>query len=162
MPAIEQIATISMHLKTSSFGELTMSLKSISAFCLSATLCFAAQAQSTVQEVLDAGGKRLTTEDLQKIMPSTQFTGKMNQGYDTDLKLDKDGSFKGQVFPPEGTTPVYGWWQMKDDTYCMDMRYQRGTTKFCNSVYELKGRYFVAGSKPQADSKVQERFFKSL
>lgn len=139
-----------------------MPLKSVCTFCLSVMLCLSAQAQSTVQDLLDAGGKRLTGEDLQKIMPGTQFTGKMNQGYETNFKLDKDGSFKGEVFPPQGNTPVYGWWQLKDDTYCMDMRYPSGKNNFCNIVYELQGRYFVASSKAQADSKVQERFFKPL
>jgi hypothetical protein len=148
-----------LHLST---GEIAMKFKKIAVLSLSTFVCLAAQAQSTLQEVLDAGGKRMTTEEIQKIMLGTQFTGKMGQGYDTDFKLNKDGTFKGQVFPPQGATPVYGWWQVKDDTYCMDLRYPSGTNKFCNSVYELNGRYFVTGSQPKPDSKVQERFFKAL
>jgi hypothetical protein len=139
-----------------------MYMKNMLMILLSTAFCLAAQAQSTLQEVLDAGGKRMTTEEIQKIMSSTKLTGMMGQGYETDFNLNKDGTFKGHVFPPQGTTPVYGWWQVKDDTYCMDMRYPSGTNKFCNSVYELKGRYFVTGSQPKPDSKVQERYFKAL
>jgi hypothetical protein len=137
-------------------------LRSIFALVVSATLSCAVQAQSTVQEVLDAGGKRLTTEELQKIMPETQFKGKNGQGYETDFKLSKDGSFKGVVFPTSGTEPVTGTWEVKNDTYCMDMRYRRGANQFCNSVYEIKGRYFVGSGDPKPESKVQERFFKPL
>jgi hypothetical protein len=126
------------------------------------TMCAAASAQTTVQEVLDAGGKRLTTEELQKIMPHMQMTGKMSQGYETDFKLDKDGTFKGKVFPLSGETPVYGWWRIKDNNYCMDMNYPKGKNNFCNSVFELNGKYFVSGESGKPEGNVQQRVFKPL
>ncbi|TAG24257.1 MAG: hypothetical protein EAZ37_16705, partial [Burkholderiales bacterium] len=120
-------------------------------------------AQSTVQEVMDAGGKRLTTEQLQGLMPSKQFTGKMGQGYETDFKLDKDGSFKGFVYPDGRTVSTWGSWRIENDSYCMDMRYTGGgTNKFCNSIFEVNGKYFVAGSAAKPDAGVRERFFKPL
>ena len=120
-------------------------------------------AQSTLQEVVDAGGKRLTTEQLQALMPDKQFTGKMGRGYDTEFNLAKDGSFKGYVYPDGKTVATWGSWKIEEDSYCMDMRYQpNGSNKFCNSVYEVNGKYFVTGAKPQPTSGVQARFFKPL
>jgi hypothetical protein len=88
------------------------------------------------------------------------MTGKMSQGYETDFKLDKDGTFKGRVFPSPNGTPVYGWWSIKDNNYCMDMRYPSGNNKFCNSVFELNGKYFVSGESGKPEGAVQERMFK--
>lgn len=120
-------------------------------------------AQSTVQDLLDAGAKKLSTAQIQALMPETIFSGKMSQGYETNFKLLKDGSFTGNVYPNGASQYVWGSWRIEDDSYCMNIRYSgTGTNNFCNSIFELAGKYFVSGAKATPTSKVQERAFKPL
>jgi hypothetical protein len=115
-------------------------------------------AQDTVKAVLEAGGKRMTAEQVLQAVAGKRMTGKNPAGYETDIQFDKADKFKGTVYPQNGPVQVYGWWRTKDGHLCMDMHYQpRGNNKFCRQVLELKGQYFFAEENAGDDAAASSR-----
>jgi hypothetical protein len=105
---------------------------------------------------MDAGGRHLTAEETKKLFSNAKMTGLMGQGYRIDFDMKADGTFEGYAYPPGGSVKVWGKWNVSDSgAYCQQLQYARGEpNNFCNSLYVVGGKYFIAGAgkNPQAAS----------
>src|SRR5437762_2677074 len=105
-------------------------------------------AQSTVKEMLDAGGKRLDAAELKSLVPGSTLSGRGSGGSagveQFAFKMKEGGGLDGTF----GMNNVSGSWEIRDPgILCMNL----GTIKPCQAVYLHGGKYFIAGTGGKPD-----------
>lgn len=125
-----------------------------------------AMAQSTVGEVLDKGGRFLTSAELKVLLTGAKFSGENNSGHPLELNLRADGSIDGMaIFVGKNgrhrNDPVAGTWAVDDkDCYCQTTKNSTGGTDFCRRVLSVGSEYFLVTSDGDRDAKVSRREIK--
>jgi len=120
-------------------------------------------AQSTVKEVLDAGGKALTKAELMALLPGASFSGPTSVGTQLQRNMKADGTYSGNVGTTYGkNAPQMGEWKVEDDgqlciTGTTQFRESSRSDKSCGLVYKLGDKYFVAGQDSGPGAPVLER-----
>jgi hypothetical protein len=72
-----------------------------------------AVAQSTLGELLDAGGKKLSKEEVQKILSGAYVVGPSTSGATTEYDYKVNGSYSGNLRNADGwQTGVVGAWSV--------------------------------------------------
>lgn len=124
--------------------------------------CFAAQAQTTLGEILDKGGHVLEKEELSKTLVGASFSGNRVNGGTVDASVGADGRIGGNVHNPgRPSLNFIGTWSISDDgKFCYD--YKANSPKalpvtVCTYYFQLGDEYFVSSSKSDLASSVIPR-----
>lgn len=113
-------------------------------------LALPAWAQSTVGELTQKGGVKLSADDLKALMPGARLSGPNPLGREFSLSLDADGTLSGTSQGMEkGSIMLKGKWNISDaGKWCSEIFNQntRSTDSRCQLVFKLDDKYFVSGS----------------
>ena len=115
-----------------------------------------AQAQSTVAELLEKGGKLLTKAEFLEMIPARVQQQWPNRQGEEDLVLSGDGKISGTGYhySSRSDSPVTGQWTVEDDgKICAPKTFTawRNSINLCWYVYKLGGDYFGAQkTEPEA------------
>jgi hypothetical protein len=134
-----------------------MKAKSISTLIAPLLLTFSlhtfAQQAATVGELLDKGGKKLTKDEVAKLIPGATIGGIIPRfpNMKSDHTYKDDGSVSGNVVRvtgggPSTATGVFGKWSVNEQgQICTDLRDTRGGSfQNCNFYFRLGDAYYVA------------------
>lgn len=117
-----------------------------------------AQAQSTVGELLQSGGRQLTKTDLLEMMPA-RYQGRWpNSQGEEELVFSVDGKITGtgKHYASNTESPAVGTWKVEDDgKLCTPKRFTMwGTsTDLCWYLFRL-GNDLFGGLKNSSDAKI--------
>jgi hypothetical protein len=107
-----------------------------------------ALAQNTVGEMLDAGGKKLSKEEVVAAMVGANISGPTMTGGQLQLDYKADGTFAGNIQEPQGGNGgMFGTWTVDDSgllcaQYTITMGNQQG--KSCVLFFRQADQYYVA------------------
>jgi hypothetical protein len=119
-----------------------------------------AQAQSTVGELLEKGGKQTTKEDFLKRMPFRMKLQWPTRQGEEELVLAADGKITGTGYHYSSRTdsPVEGTWKLEDDgKICAPKTFTKwgSSSNLCWYGFELGEEYF-GSQKTDPDSKLMK------
>ena len=125
-------------------------------------LCAGAAAQNTLGEVLDAGGKRMTKEEIQQTFSGARTIGKTAAGVNGEFEFKADGTYHGVVQAASGgTAGLVGKWNAADGgKLCVEWApVGRGASKGagCSFYFSLKGDYYLSESDSDRSVMVLKR-----
>ena len=119
----------------------------------------------TVGEILDAGGKILTKDELTKLIAGATVSGATPGGgqFQTDYKAD--GTFSGTLQTQQGKgRGRFATWTIDDrGLFCSEatiVGYGSSEGKSCAYLLTLAGKYFVAFDSNERGTHVLERTIK--
>ena len=133
---------------------------------ISALASNVAIAQSTVGEVLDAGGKALTKVELIALLPGATVSGPTAGGGQMYRTIKADGTMAGNVQNLNGKNAAQeGEWKIEDDgQLCVStstrFRETTNASKSCGYYYKLGDKYFAAVEGGERGTRVLERSIK--
>jgi hypothetical protein len=108
-----------------------------------------AQAQSTVGELLDAGGKALTKDEIDSTVRGGSVAGPTAAGGEGEVEFNTNGSASGWVTNQGRRGSILGTWIVEDSgKICWDVAikyYESTQVKDCFIFYRLGGKLFVGG-----------------
>ena len=121
-----------------------------------------AGAQNTLGELLDAGGKKLSKEEVQKAVTGARTFGKTASGANGEFEFKADGTYSGVVQSASGgAAGVMGKWAAADGgKLCIEWTpVGRGTNKGsgCGYYYSLSGDYYLSESDSDRSVQVLKR-----
>ena len=118
---------------------------------LTLSLVAFAQQAATVGELLDKGGKKLTKDELAKLVTGATIAGlaQSDPNYRSENTYKDDGSMSGHAFRVSGgtyTTGVFGTWSLNDQgQLCVVFKTNWGWgSQVCNFYFSLGTAYYVA------------------
>ena len=127
---------------------------------LIASLCVVSsvQAQSTVGELLEKGGRRMTKDEMQAMFPYRVKSQWPNRQGEEDLVLSQDGKITGSGyhFFSKTTSPAEGTWKLEDDgKLCVAKKFTEWatSTNVCWYAFEL-GKDYFSSTKAEPDGKL--------
>lgn len=129
------------------------SIFAVVALGLSATI---ALAQSNVGELLDAGGKALSKDEVLAVLKGATASGPLNGGGESQIEWKDNGVLSGYTVNATGRRgSIFGTWAVDESgRICRDYEvkfYESTKVKDCFSVYRLGEQYFFPGGKPAGD-----------
>lgn len=118
-----------------------------------------AQAQSTVKELLDKGGKKMSAADLKALASGATLTGVSpqpnNKSFTFAFDLAPTGELTGNGWTTEWMAPVKGRWSInKVGQFCTHLATAAADDKGnCANFYNLDKAYYatVANEKGEAE-----------
>ncbi len=121
-------------------------------------LATAAQAQSTVGELLEKGGRRLTKDEMQSMFPYRVKATWPNRQGEEELVLSEDGKITGSGyhFFSKTTSPAEGTWKLEEDgKLCVAKKFTEWatSTNLCWYAFEL-GKDHFSSLKSEPDGKL--------
>ena len=126
-----------------------------------------ASAQSTIGEVLDAGGKKLTKDEVVAAIVGGNVSGPTQSGGDLQIDFKADGTLAGNLVAAQGTRRnggMYGKWTIDDSgKLCTDLTTSRNGTKQvqnCSFLFKVRDQYFVAFDNDDRATRVLPRTIK--
>ena len=122
-----------------------MMKKAVAALAL--VFCGVCVGQSTVGEVTQQGGKKLSKEDLQQLYAGgVTAKGTTRSGAHYVQQNKADGSVSGNGQTLRGSTGIYGGWKINDDGQeCWDLKFTSGgSLAGCWFLWKLGDKYFAA------------------
>jgi hypothetical protein len=140
----------------------------MTSLALAATISAGAIAQTTVGEVLDGGGKKLTKDEMVKLVSGANVSGPTAGGGQFQSDYKADGTFTGtmQTANMKGGAR-FGTWNVNDaGALCTDITTTIVTSsgarqdKSCGYYYRLGDKYFVALESDERGTRVLERTVK--
>ena len=121
-------------------------------------------AQNTLGELLDAGAKKLSKEEIQSTFNGTHSTGKTATGASGEFEFKADGTYHGVVQTPQGNAGIMGTWTAAaGDKLCVEWTpVGRGASKGggCGFYYVLAGDYYLSESDSDRSVRVLKRTLK--
>lgn len=130
------------------------------ALLLASVSCSAAQAQSTLGEILDKGAHQLGREELRNTLSGATFFSTGASGR-IDVSVSADGRVGGNVQGPAYSTNFIGTWRITDDEkFCFAYTPNSvGATQrtSCAYYFQLGDEYFVSQSKSDPAAPVTPR-----
>ncbi|MFZ2327415.1 MAG: DUF995 domain-containing protein [Rhodoferax sp.] len=130
------------------------------AFAALVGLCFSAgvNAQSTVGELLEKGGKQMTKEDFMQNLPARIQQQWPNRQGEEELFFSLDGKITGTGthYASRTSSPAEGTWKMEDDgKLCVPKKWTNwgSSANLCWYGYVLGNDVFGA-LKTEPDSKI--------
>ena len=125
-----------------------------------------ALAQTNLGELLDAGGKKLSKQEVEAALSGAALSGDMPSGatFQTDYK--SDGTYSGAFTSPQnkrnGTT--FGKWTVDDaGKVCTDgtiRLYENQPQKICAFYFKSGDQYFVSTSDSDRGAGIMKRTIK--
>ena len=109
-----------------------------------------AKAQSTVGELLDAGGKALTKDEINSTVGGASVAGPTAAGGEAQVEFNANGTMSGWVTNQTGRRgSILGTWTVDDNgKICRDVAikyYESAQVKDCSIFYRLGDKLFVGG-----------------
>src|SRR2546421_9287620 len=109
------------------------------------------QQPATVGEILDKGGKKLTKEEVIKLVPGATISGiSMTNypSYKSEYTYKGDGSMSGGALKISGGgyTSASGKWSVNEDgQLCTDRSTSSGRSDvYCDHYFSLDGKYYAS------------------
>ncbi|MGE0497839.1 MAG: hypothetical protein AB7I35_19105 [Ramlibacter sp.] len=127
-----------------------MSRKAVAAFLFLGLTALGAQAQTTVKELLDKGGKKLNAEQLTKLASGATLTGVSyqpnNKSFTFAFDLAPNGQLTGNAWTPEWMSPVKATWTVgKGGLFCTHLpKAPAGDRGNCANFYQLGEDLYAA------------------
>ncbi|MEP6998077.1 MAG: hypothetical protein ABI900_10520 [Betaproteobacteria bacterium] len=143
-------------------------LRIVTALVLGISCSGVAFAQEKLGELLDAGGKKLSKDELVATMSGANVSYSTPTGGKASLDFKADGSVSGSIsgggtrnYP--GTT--YGTWVVDDaGRLCQERKTRIGdysaVDKPCGFVFLSAGQYYFSGSDSDRNSRLAQRVIK--
>jgi hypothetical protein len=124
-----------------------------------------ALAQNTLGEVLDAGGKKLTKEEILAAVAGANISGPTQGGGSMQADYKSDGTFSGSQQTTAGKgRGRFGTWTVDDSgMYCTEITIAGAITqpdKSCGYLFKLGDQYFVAVGSDDRGARVLPRTIK--
>lgn len=120
-------------------------------------------AQTTLGDLLDAGGKKLSKEGLQAALSGARVSGKTATGAATvESDFKADGTYSGTATSTQGASGYVGTWSVDDSgKLCVEFtRTRGGRDKQCGYYFAIADRYYVSESDSERGSPLIERTIK--
>jgi hypothetical protein len=125
-------------------------------------------AQSNVGELLDAGGKALSKDEVLAALKGATATGALYGGGETQIEWKDNGALSGYVVNATGRRgSIFGTWAVDESgKICRDYQakfYETTQVKDCFVVYRLGDQYYFPGPPAPGDGRatvVLKRTFK--
>lgn len=120
-------------------------------------------AQSTLGELLDAGGKKLSKEQVRTALIGAHVTGKTFAGSTVETDYKADGTYSGfSTLAQGGSMGIDGTWKVDDGgKLCVEFRVPSGRiNSSCAFYYTLSDQYYVSESDSERNSPVVKRALK--
>lgn len=142
---------------------MVLKLKSLLAVSvLMGCYCVAAQAQTTLGEILDKGGHVLEKEELSKTLVGASFSGVRANGGSIDASVSADGRIGGNLQNPgRAVFNFIGVWKIADDgQFCYDYKVNAPNAlpaTACVYYVQLGDDYFASSSKSDVAASVTLR-----
>ena len=116
-----------------------------------------AQQPATVGDLLDKGGKKLTKDELSKLLAGATVSGiqRGRSGAKFHNTLNDDGSLRGFAVRVDGSTVgVFGKWSVNEQgQYCVDVRTTSGSKiEGCSFYFALANSYYSSGTDDRTES----------
>ena len=127
-----------------------MSKKMLTPVLVLAMSAMGAHAQSTVKELLDKGGKKLSAVELKAVASGATLSGASpqagNKAFTFAFDLAPSGELSGKGWTPEWMAPVKGRWSVNSaGQFCSHMANAAANDKGnCGNFYKLENTYFTA------------------
>ncbi|MBX3655136.1 MAG: hypothetical protein KF686_13200 [Ramlibacter sp.] len=134
-----------------------MSRKAVAVFLFLGLTALGSQAQTSVKELLDKGGKKLSTDQIKKMASGATLTGVAyqpnNKSFTFAFDLAPGGGLAGNAWTPEWMSPVKGSWTVgKGGLFCTHMPKapadDRGN---CANFYQIGDDLFAAAAPAGQD-----------
>jgi hypothetical protein len=127
-----------------------------------AALSSSAQAQNTLGELLDMGGKKLAKEDVTAAIVGSRVGGPTKFGGRTEIGIKADGSLSGYLRTPDGRDAgLIGTWTVDDSgRMCSDSTAKFQTIqkiKGCMFFYSVSDRYYISESDSDRNARLLVR-----
>ena len=125
-----------------------------------------ALAQTTMGEVFDAGGKKLTKEEILAAVAGANISGPTQGGGSMQADYKSDGTFSGSQQTTAGKgRGRFGTWTVDDSgMYCTEITITGGGStqpeKSCGYFLKLGDQYFVAVGSDDRGARVLSRIIK--
>jgi hypothetical protein len=124
-----------------------------------------ALAQNTLGEVLDAGGKKLTKEEIVAAVAGANISGPTQAGGSMQADYKSDGTFSGSQQTTAGKgRGRFGTWTVDDSgMYCTEITVTGAITqsdKSCGYLFKLGDQYFIAVGSDDRGARVLARTIK--
>jgi hypothetical protein len=123
-----------------------------------------ALAQSTVADVLSAGGRKLTRDEVSRLFYGATTTGIQRDRPDIqfEIKTNADGTVNGKAWGAASFTMVSGRWSVNDNGQaCLDLKNSSGAViASCGHYFILGNRYYSGGQTGAPSDTVFERQIK--
>jgi uncharacterized protein DUF995 len=139
----------------------------MTSLALAAILSASVAAQSTVGEVLDAGGKKLNKDELVKLIAGANVSGQTQGGGQFQTEYKADGTFTGTMQSQQMKGVArFGTWTVDDaGSFCTEITSSRGASgarqdKSCGYYYKIGDKYFVGFDSEDRGTRVLERAVK--
>jgi hypothetical protein len=118
-------------------------------------------AQATLGELLDAGGKKLTKDEVTSTVSGKTVTGMNTLGGEMRVDYNADGAMMGSGKNPQGRGreyPISGkWWVDETGKWCTDFRTPAGPNSTCSYLFKNGDEYFLSGSPSDRSVRVVKR-----
>jgi hypothetical protein len=120
-----------------------------------------AVAQSTLGELLDAGGKKLSKEEVRTVLSGARVTGPSTTGAATEYTYKADGSFSGNLkTSADWATGVVGTWSVDESgKLCARWTLTKNSKGFdgCFFYFANRDQYYLSESDSNRASPVYKR-----
>ena len=121
-----------------------------------------AQAQSTLGEVLDKGGKMLTKDELQALIPGSLWQGTSPSGITYKIDMRTDQTLNGTGTNARGSGPVTGTWNITDrNQICTKLTLVslNQTSESCSFIYQIENELFASPTQSDRTRPVGKRTY---
>lgn len=140
-------------------GEKRMLAKKMAVAMALALCAVAAQAQSTVGELLDKGAKKLGKDDFAAQLPATFFSVWPTKQGEEDVLFKPDGtlSANGRHYQSNTTSPGTGTWTVDESgKWCVSKYWSVWNTssKACWYAFAVGDEYFFSASDTDRGARV--------
>jgi hypothetical protein len=128
-----------------------MNLLRYGALLLIATLASAtAFAQNTIGELMAAGGKQLSKDEVLATLSGSSASGQLANGGETQIDWNANGSVSGYMTNATGRRgSIYGTWKVDDEgKICRELTikfYESSQVKDCFPVFRLGDQIYFPG-----------------
>lgn len=121
-------------------------------FASALLLTSSAFAQSTLGEVLDAGGRKLSVTEVKTLLTGASVSGPGANGTKLNLELSENGKASGYltlISPQPMTIGLSGSWKVEEDgKVCSDLTFTNGrTANNCGYYFQAGENYFGSTSE---------------
>jgi hypothetical protein len=118
-----------------------------------------AAAQSTLGELVDAGGKQMTKAEVMATVTGATISGPTKVGGEGRYDYGADGSMIGAGKNPQGRPySLSGKWYVDDSgKWCADFRTPGGPGSSCAYLFKKGDQYYVSDSDSDRSTPVLKR-----
>jgi hypothetical protein len=149
-------------------GEMTMRHRTFIGCVILMGLCStAALAQNTLGELLDAGGKKLSKDEVKSALSGAHVSGLSTIGGTVDYDFKADGSYSGSGQGSRGLLwGLVGTWTVEDSgQLCTEYRLAGrsgagGKETYCHFYFIVSDQHYLSESESDRNARILKRTVK--